>query len=209
MRRAELDRKARALAVAAPGAPAAALIALRAGPIYNHPMPGLILIDGNNLLHAMHAHAPVPHVGRETLVKIVERWARGGDEAVIVVFDGPVPYGALAKQMTSKRTEVRFAAPATADDVIVALIQGERDPARVLVVSDDTAIRYEARRRRCRHSGAVAFVAELFPPGAKPESERRPARGNKPTIISDEEKREWLDAFDDGKDDDPFDAMLQ
>ena len=32
-----------------------------------------VIIDGNNLLHAMHEHAPIPHVGRETLVKIIER----------------------------------------------------------------------------------------------------------------------------------------
>lgn len=172
-------------------------------------MPGLVLIDGNNLLHAMHAHAPIPHVGRETLVKIVERWARGGDEAVTVVFDGPTPRGELEKQMASKRIEVRFAAPASADDVIVATIQRERDPIGLLVVSDDTAIRHEARARRCRHSGTVAFIAELFPPGAKPEGERRPQRGEKPAAISDKEKQEWLDIFDDGKDDDPFDAMTR
>ena len=44
-----------------------------------------VVIDGNNLLHAMHAHAPLPAIGRETLVRIIERWAeRVGGEVVVV-----------------------------------------------------------------------------------------------------------------------------
>jgi len=39
-------------------------------------MAAHILIDGNNLLHAMHQRAPIPQVGRETMVRVIERWAR-------------------------------------------------------------------------------------------------------------------------------------
>ncbi len=175
-------------------------------------MPRLVLIDGNNLMHSMHVHAPIPHVGQETLVKIVERWARDGNDAVTIVFDGRPARRELERQLASKRIEVRFSAPATADDVIIAMIQRERDPAALAVVTDDTAIRHEARRRGCDHLNTIPFIAELFP--SAPRSERsQPANiADKPEAVSNEEKKHWVDVFDDGIDDEPFegsDAMLR
>ncbi len=173
---------------------------------YDPSMRHMTVIDGNNLIHAMHAHAPVPHVGRETLVRILERWARGGDESVAVVFDGPAPHGPMSRQMVSKRIEVRFSGSQSADDVIVSMIHRERDPNRLLVVTDDTAIRHEARLRRCRCCGAVAFIAQLFPVDSEATERPRPQRGEKPIEVTDEEKQEWLDLFDDGDDDGSFDT---
>ncbi len=164
-----------------------------------------VFIDGNNLLYAMHAHAPVPSVGRETLVRIVERWARQGDDDVTIIFDGPVPHGGLSAQMSSSRITVRFSAPKTADDVIVALVHRARLPDMVRVITGDTAIRREARLRRCGHTEAVAFVRELFPP----EGKHRPAAGitpEKPTELSPEEAQEWVDLFDVDDADEPFEG---
>ena len=167
-------------------------------------MPQHVIIDGNNLLHAMHAHAPIPHIGRETLVRIVERWAGQGDDDVSLVFDGAVPREGLAGQMTSSRITVRFSAPATADDVIVDMIHRAKDPGKLHVVTSDKAIRHEARHRRCRHTDAVRFVKELFPPADKPRSARA-APGEKPGEISADEAQIWLDTF--GMDDtEPFDG---
>ena len=73
-------------------------------------MAGHVVIDGNTLLYAMHAHAPVPTVGRETMVKIIERWAKRHRDDVTLVFDGPKPKGGLLKQMSSPRIDVRFGA---------------------------------------------------------------------------------------------------
>ncbi len=91
-------------------------------------MPRHVIIDGNNMLYAMHAHAPIPSVGRETMVKVIERWARRGTDEVTLVFDGPEPIGGLSRQMASSRITVRFSAPKSADDIIVALIHRARDP---------------------------------------------------------------------------------
>ena len=44
-------------------------------------VPEHVIIDGNNLLFAMYEHAPVPNIGRETLVRTVERWARNRELA--------------------------------------------------------------------------------------------------------------------------------
>ena len=153
-----------------------------------------VIIDGNNLLHAMHAHAPMPHIGRETMVKVIERWARKGDDQVTLVFDGPVPRGGLSKQMSSNRITVRFAAPVTADDIIVQLIHRAGHPTSLSVVTGDTAIRHEAGLRRCRHVDVVAFVRELFSDSvATNRSESAPRE--KPAEVSPEETKAWLDEF--------------
>ncbi len=168
-------------------------------------MPTHVIIDGNNLLHAMHAHAPLPAVGRETLVRVVERWARQGDDSVTLVFDGPVPREGLAKQMTSSRITVRFSAPMTGDDVIVAMVHRAKDPGGVRVVSGDTAIRREARYRRCGHTDVVKFIAELFP-SERTSSPAPPTRSEKPGCVSPEDTREWLELFGVDDETEPFDG---
>jgi len=176
-------------------------------------MAGHVLIDGNNLLHAMHAHAPVPNVGRETLVRHVERWAHRGDQRVTLVFDGAGPQGAMARQMASKRIEVVFSAPRIADDVIVEKLKAARQPLTVSVVTDDTAVAYEARRRRATHIGCRAFIDQMFTEDSPPAERAGPEPGTKvqpsgvgdasekPRIVSREESDEWVELF--GKGDDP------
>lgn len=123
-----------------------------------------VVIDGNNLLHAMHAHAPLPAIGRETLVRIIERWAESVSGEVVLVFDGSVPDGGLAAQMSSKHMAVRFGGAESADDVIIRIIGDARDPGRVRIVSSDKAILHIARHRRCRVTDSVSFTSEVFAP---------------------------------------------
>lgn len=170
-----------------------------------------VLIDGNNLLHAMHALAPIPHVGRETMVKIIERWARGGDDEVTLVFDGPAPRGGLSKQMASSRIAVRFSAPRTADDVIVGYFAKRGSGSAYRVVSSDTAIGHAARAKKGRVTSSAEFIDELFPKdgvGGDPSVRRSggddaPAT-EKPSDMSDAEREEWLKIFGDADDDESF-----
>ena len=157
-------------------------------------MPRHVIIDGNNLLYAMHAHAPIPTVGRETLVKIVERWARGGEDDVTLVFDGPTPRGGLGRQMSSSRITVRFGAPKSADEVIETLVNNAKHPDQVRVVSSDQALRSAARRRRCRETSAVAFVAELFPSQRPKGDAPNPDKTDKPSDGSNQTE-DWLEWF--------------
>ncbi|MEK7757780.1 MAG: NYN domain-containing protein, partial [Planctomycetota bacterium] len=120
-----------------------------------------VIIDGNNLLHAMREHAPIAAVGRETMVRLIERWSRESGSAVTLVFDGPAPRGGFSKQLSPTGLTVLFSAPATADDLIVVAIGDERDPTRLRVVTSDTAIRHAAGYRRCRCTDAVSFIGEL------------------------------------------------
>ncbi len=160
-------------------------------------MPKHVLIDGNNLLHAMHEHAPIPNVGRETLVKIIERWACCTEDEVTIVFDGPVPREGLAKQMASGRITVRFSAPHTADDIIVAEIHGALHPTDLRIVTSDKSIRREARHRRSQDTDSTHFVREVFrKPGnaQEPPNDKSPT-SEKPETPSRKESEEWMKTF--------------
>ncbi|NOT01662.1 MAG: hypothetical protein HOP29_13655 [Phycisphaerales bacterium] len=170
-----------------------------------------VIIDGNNLLHAAHARGPRQPIGRETLVRRIESWAKGHRSAVTIVFDGPSPRPGLARQMTSGPVTVLFSAPESADDVIIRMIRDEFRRAALRIVTGDTAIAYEARNCRCAHVDATAFVDELMPDRAdaarratgatsSPDDDRNPARAtaardDKPPPPTADESREWLDLF--------------
>ena len=164
-----------------------------------------VIIDGNNLLHAMREHAPIAAVGRETMVRLIERWSRGSGSSVTLIFDGPAPRGGFSKQLSPDGMTVRFSAPATADDLIVAAIGDEKDPTRLRVVTSDTAIRHAAGYRKCRCTDTASFIGELFP-DQEPSDVLRPLTQEKPTKVSPEDAEHWKDAFG-GKDDDPFDGF--
>ncbi len=170
-------------------------------------MQGHVIIDGNNLLHAMHEHAPIAAVGRETLVRIVDEWARRGQDKVTIVFDGPPPRRELARQMDSTRVFVRFSAPATADDVIVDIVHRARQPSTIRVVTSDTAIRHEAKYRRCQHTDSASFVQALFKTADEPVADATPTT-EKPADVSEREVREMMELLN-GEVDEPLnDAEL-
>lgn len=158
----------------------------------------VVIIDGNNLLFAVRALGSRPGIGREPLLRLVERWAERTSERATIVFDGPEPTGGMARQMMSRALAVRFSGPASADDVIVRMIWGY-DPAtaaQVRVVSSDKAIQLEARLRHCNYLTSESFVQELYadPASARetPASEDEPA---KPTAPTADEVERWLDEF--------------
>ena len=170
-------------------------------------VPEIVIIDGNNLLHAVRVLGPSRPPGREKLLRIIERWAVENSNEVALVFDGPWPPGAFAEQLRSDRIEVIFSQSRTADDCIVERLAALPNANRVLVVSDDTAIQYEARRRRCRSVSNTAFIASLFPLDSTVAPTKTPApAGDKPSNISERERKEWLASFDDGDSDEPFDG---
>ncbi len=157
-----------------------------------------VIIDGNNLLYAMHEHAPLPAMGRETLVRVVSRWAGGHADKVTLVFDGPSPRDGLARQMLSSRIIIKFSAPDTADDVIVSMIRKVRQAGGVRVITSDTAIAHEAKARRCNHTGSVEFVHEMFrhkPPSHPKGVTPQPHESDKPAAPSEVSTDDWLKFF--------------
>ena len=168
-----------------------------------------VIIDGNNLLHAMREHAPIAAVGRETMVRLIERWSRETGKPVTLIFDGPAPRGAFSKQLSPDGLTVRFSAPEPADDLIVAAIRDANDPTRFRVVTSDTAIRHAAGYRKCPCTDCVSFIDELFP-AAGPAKAPSTLRDEKPTAVSPEDAERWTQAFGGAGDEpfDGFDAML-
>ena len=164
-----------------------------------------VIIDGNNLLHAMREHGPIAAVGRETMVRLIERWSRSSGSSVTLVFDGPAPHGGLGRQLTPDALTVLFSAPATADDLIVAAIGREKEPARLRVITSDTAIRDAAGYRKCRCTDALSFIGELFP-NQTPGETTRPLSQVKPSEIVTEDAEHWKHTFG-GTEDEPFDGF--
>ncbi len=169
----------------------------------------MIIIDGNNLLHAMHAHAPLPSVGRETLVRIVERWARQSTEDVVVVFDGPLPRGGMRAQLASKRIDVRFSESRTADEIIVRMLAKASNPSIVEVVTSDKAIQHAARGRRCHYRDTKSFIDRLFGQSAEnTPAPTTPSSVEKPPPPSVDQADDWLETFGlKSEDDEPFDGF--
>ena len=54
--------------------------------------------------------------------------------------------------MTSRRVEVQFSAPETADDIIIRAVKKASKPRAIRVVTSDSVIGHAARYRRCTHT---------------------------------------------------------
>ena len=157
-------------------------------------MPHHVIIDGNNVLYAMHEHAPVPAVGRTKLVRVVENWASKRRGKVTIVFDGAPPDGAEGKRMSTSHLSIRFSAPLIADDVIVMMCEEASDPGGTRVVTDDRAVAKAAKRYRCKHISSVDFVDEIFADEiARPEPVPETPPDAKPA--SAESTDDWLNIF--------------
>ena len=79
------------------------------------------LIDGHNLMHAVgeQGHAPTP--ARDTLCKVVARWAKRNGTDVTVVFDGFAPKAGAGKQLAQPGITVLFSRSTSADSLIEAI----------------------------------------------------------------------------------------
>jgi len=173
-------------------------------------MNQFLLIDGNNLLFAARAMGPIPNIGREKLLRVIEEWAKPRPFATTLVFDGPAPRGPMADQMRSEAVTVQFSAPKTADDVIVDRMGEFADPRALRVITSDGAIAAEARRRRCETTRSEDFVEELFARNlatSAPEPIRQVDNqdSEKPGAVSPSDCREFQDTFDPNGED-PFDG---
>ncbi len=168
------------------------------------------LIDGNNLLHATHAHLPVPPVGRQQLCALLGRWARQRGTDLTVVFDGPRPRAAFEQQMQAMGVTVIFGASRSADEVIEEMIELSPVPGEIHLVTSDRAIQSVARHRRCACIESADFARELVP--TSPSSRKREPpptpQSEKPDTLPPEETDEWIRRFKFDPDQPPDDLDL-
>jgi uncharacterized protein YaiI (UPF0178 family) len=101
-----------------------------------------ILIDGNNLLHRL----PKEQRSRADVRKQVLEITRRETLSVIVVFDGPPPTGAPARESLGKATVV-YSDSRAADDVIIGMLPGGAEAGQFSVVTDDRGLADRARER--------------------------------------------------------------
>lgn len=118
-----------------------------------------LIIDANNLLHTTMPQ-PLAGLNETRLCALLARGPWAGDR-VTVVCDGAS--GTLDMRCSpSDAVELRFAGHRqTADDVIIAMIDADSAPRRLVVVSNDREIRRAARRRRARAWTCEMLIGEL------------------------------------------------
>jgi hypothetical protein len=125
-----------------------------------------LLIDGNNLLHAISkasggtgAAPPAALVGR----------LRGAIPAAVtieLVFDGPAERG-LRNERIATGLVVRYSGARTADSLIltmvedVRMLEGAEGTATLLVVTDDRDLRHGSRLRGARTAGSAWLLGRL------------------------------------------------
>ncbi len=165
-------------------------------------MPGFVLIDGYNLLHATGILAR--GIGPGTLERA--RMALLGFLAAslepeqlprtTVVFDAADHPPGLPREVEHRGLRVVFAAGyADADTLIEQLIRRHSAPRQLTVVSSDRRIQQAARRRKARAVDSDAWYAELLArrqsaPADVPESSARP-----PVPLLEEDVEYWLRQF--------------
>lgn len=156
-----------------------------------------VIIDGNNLLHAAReAEALSLLIGRSMLCDTIGRWALRRDERVHVVFDGPAPNAALAKQIGNPAINVTYSgAGVSADAVVVDLVENDSAARRLLVVSSDRAIIRVAKRRRARPVRSEEFWRMLKRDLARSAVSYNREPEEKAGGLGPEVTEQWLDEF--------------
>jgi hypothetical protein len=169
----------------------------------------LVLVDGDNLLHAVRGTRDAGGVA--WLLPRLRAW-RPPDVTVIVALDGPADRGLGDQRPIAPGISVRHAGTRSADDVIVTIVEARpyADRARTVVVTDDAGLRERVRRaggigrrttwltgQMARAVAASTSDPRPAPPDPRPGSSigsgRAPARGTHrgPPGREDEDERPW------------------
>lgn len=122
----------------------------------------MVLVDGNNLLHAYRTQVIGPAVGRHRLVQLIAQWAKHKNETTIVFFDGPRPAASFDRQLRLEGLELVFSGAEAADALILRRLAAIRGGPAVQVVSTDREIRFAAHAVGAREILSEAFVDDLL-----------------------------------------------
>jgi len=101
-----------------------------------------ILLDGNNLLHRL----PTSQRNRSAVRTQVLEITRHESMSVTLVFDGPPPAGAPARESLGRVTVV-YSGTRTADDLIVGMIPSGSEAKQFSVVTDDRGLATRVKDR--------------------------------------------------------------
>lgn len=126
----------------------------------------LLLVDASNLLHAANAARHEPGAAPAQAIVGRIRGAVPPSVTVELIFDGPPDRGLGGARIASGVT-VRYGGRLTADEVLVQRVIAETAAAapgsadRILVVTDDRALRLTVRARGARTAGATWLLRRI------------------------------------------------
>ncbi len=144
-----------------------------------------LLIDCYNVLHADPRHELTTATLCQKLART--RWARFG----ISVFCDGLPKPDERFEPPAEVQMVHSGPQRSADDLILARIEEDANPRRLVVVSSDRAIRAAARRRR-----ANSWTSEEFLQRLQQQATTKPLRSaGKPGPLTEDQVDHWLRAF--------------
>lgn len=115
-----------------------------------------VLVDGNNLMHSLPGGDRTRAAVRRRTLELV----RNEKMSVTVVFDGPAPSGAPAREHLG-RTTVVYSGAERADDVIVRSLPSSPAVREWVVVTDDRALGDRARRRGAQVRRLADWLGKL------------------------------------------------
>ena len=143
-----------------------------------------IVVDGNNLLHAL------PHGSRSRAAvrRLSLELVRRESMRLTVVFDGPPPAGTPERESLGRLTVV-YSGSASADDLIVGMLPQGGQARSWSVVTDDGRLGQRARHRGARVRPLAEWSERLLARPARAGDER----------LSEDEVAEW-EAFFAGRD---------
>jgi len=155
----------------------------------------MIIVDGNNLLWALHESFGEQEVTTETeLCRILGRYFAATAEEGQVVFDGAGPADKSAFD-SMVNAEVVFAGfHKDSDSIIEEKIKASTAPRRLTVVSSDRRLRKAAAARK-----AVAVKSEDFWEQVQNELRRKKPERKEPEEkkegLTQGETEQWMDLF--------------
>jgi len=129
-----------------------------------------LLLDGNNLLHALSSSTTAPP--RAALIGRL-RGAVPASVAIDVVFDGPAERG-LGGERIAPGLRIRYGGRRSADAVLLSMVEevrhadGPVGTAAILVVTDDMDLRRRLHGKGARTAGTRWLLGRLERAGGRP-----------------------------------------
>jgi hypothetical protein len=176
---------------------------------HHEPLAGVtrLLVDGNNLLHAM-SSGPTRQPPSAVIGRL--RAAIPAETSIELVFDGPPERGVRGERI-AHGVSVRYGGRFSADTILVTLVEdvamvagaprGGGSPATdaILVVTDDRDLRFALQRRGARTAGTAWLVGRMerarlsAPSIGNPRPPRPPAFSQRPASSEDgsDERTPW------------------
>jgi hypothetical protein len=124
--------------------------------------------DGNNLIGQSTARASVDRETRRQFLSYLSARYRCKGGRFLVFFDGDDP----DRSMPPPGVKIRFSAPLSTDDAILRDIAGARNPADIIIVTNDRELASRTKDHGARSVTWAEFDSKPKPSAGGPDSSR-------------------------------------